>query len=139
MNTTLLTLIRSTALAAVFFAVSATTHAVESTGKDVDRPCQIMDATGSLSIANVGGEVRLGSGKASVSKNIGRPDLVLPNGAWMFYKNFYVDHSIAHGSLMVSFRDDRVTALRLVSPSVAVAMVSHPGRNSGETVIASRR
>ena len=69
----------------------------------------------------------------------GHPDCVLPDGTWLVYKDFYVDHSTAHGTLVVSFKDGLVTAMRLVTPNVAVALVAHPESAFGREVIASNR
>jgi hypothetical protein len=139
MNAITRNVIRPLALVAALAGLSATTRASLMTAGDADRACQIMDAKGSVTLASVGPGVEVGASKETVSRVLGRADVALRDGSWMFYRNFYVDHSIAHGSLVVSFSSGRVSALRLVTPLVAVALVAHPEGASNRALVALSR
>jgi hypothetical protein len=139
MNTITQNALRSAALVAVLLSLSATVRASEPSVKPVDRACQIMDASGSVPIVNIGPDVRVGSSPAAVSEAVGHADRVLSNGTWIFYKNFYVDQSSAHGSLAVSFENGRVASLRIVSPVKLYALIEHPESSEQVAVVAALR
>lgn len=136
MNAITRNVIRPLALVAALAGLSATSRANLITAGDTDRACQIMDAKGYVALSSVGPGVEVGASKETVSKTLGRADVALPDGSWMFYRNFYVDHSIAHGTLVVAFSSGRVSALRLVTPLVAVALVAHPDRAPNGALVA---
>jgi hypothetical protein len=53
----------------------------------------------------------------------------------MFLKDFSVDGSSAHGSLVVSFTNGRVSDLTLVTPLRGVALIrSHQGSGGAELI-----
>ena len=131
MNTTSHPLIRAAALAAALVALSVPSRAG-------DLALQIMAQSGSVPIAKIGADVRIGSPSKDVSEEVGHPSRILPDGTWLFYKNFYVDHSSACGTLAVSVKDGHVSAMKLVTPGVAAAMVAQRG-NPADSFIASNR
>jgi hypothetical protein len=124
--------LRTASLAALCLILSPSSRAA-------DRAAQVMASQGSVSVSNIGPSVSIGSTKAEVSSAIGKADLVLPDGSWMFRRSFYVDNSAANGSLVVAFSKGKVSSLHLLSPFEAVGMASKPQTNYEATILASRR
>jgi hypothetical protein len=130
MNT--LTLIRTVSLAALCIALSSTSHAA-------DRAAQAMASQGAVSVSNIGPSLKIGSTEKEVYKTVGQADAVLADGTLLFHKSFYIDHSAANGSLVVEFSGGKVSALRIVSPFEAAAMVSKARPSTDVTLVASIR
>jgi hypothetical protein len=138
MNKNALHLVRAAALAAALVALSVPGFAGESPKQPEDLALKLMDQTGSLSVDSVAG-VRIGSSLKEAFGALGPADRVLADGTWVIYKDFHVNNSVAHGTLAVSLKDGRVSALRVVSPAVAVALVAHRGCAVDQVVVASNR
>ena len=82
--------------------------------------------------------VQIGTWRANVSLRLGRPSAVLADGTWL-YRNFTVDESLAHGTLVVRFDHGDVSQLSLVSPTVEAAMLNTPASAKGQKLIASKK
>jgi|GEM_PF-2200172 len=82
--------------------------------------------------------VQIGTWREFVSLRLGRPSEVLEDGTWL-YRDFSVDGSLAHGTLVVRFDHGDVSQLSLVSPSVESAMLTTPAGAKVQKLIASKR
>lgn len=91
-----------------------------------------MALCGSVAIDSVGRDVRIGSSKADVARAIGSPSRILSDGRWIVFRNFWVDQSVAHGSLVVGFTDGKVSELRIVTPKQGIALC-RSGRSSEDS------
>jgi len=138
MNMSNIPLLRAAALAAALVTLSAAGFAGGSPNPSEDRALQIMSRAGYVQLARVS-DVRVGSSIRSAFDAFGPANRILSDGTWLVYKDFHVDQSSAHGTLVVSFKDGRVSGLRLVSPNVAVALVAHPGSSIESVVVALNR
>jgi len=81
--------------------------------------------------------VRIGTWRSTVSLRLGRPSEVLADGTWL-YRNYTVDGSLAHGTLVVKFENGDVSQLSLVSPTVEAAMMTTPAGAKGQKLVASK-
>jgi len=81
--------------------------------------------------------IQVGSWRATVADRLGRPSAVLEDGTWL-YRNFTVDESLAHGTLVVQFDHGDVSRLSLVSPKVEAAMLTSPANEKRRTLVASK-
>lgn len=138
MNSLTQSIVRAASLAILAAVLSAAARAGDPSSASYDRADVAMQASGSIRITSVGNRLKIGTLKSAVSEIAGRADVRLADGSWLFYKTFYVDHSQAHGSLVVSFSGDRVSGLRLVSPLNAVAAQAKIGVGADAVAIASR-
>ncbi len=138
MNMITISLVRTAALAAALAAVSLPGVAGEAAAPTQDRALQIQELNGSISVSRVGSDIQVGSTRSAVALEIGHPSRILSDGSWMIYKEFFVDNSSAHGTLVVSFDGDRVRALRLVSPAVAVALATNREVTSHQIIVAAK-
>jgi hypothetical protein len=132
MNKLTLNVLRTASLATLCLIQSSTSRAA-------DRAAQAMASQGSVSVSQVGTSLSIGSTKEQVYRAVGNADVVLPDGTRVFRKAFYIDHSAANGRLVVEFSEGKVSAMHLVSPFMAVAMISHTRPSSDVTVVASLR
>ncbi len=135
MNIITLPLIRAGAVAVALAVLTASSHAASSK----DKATREMEQNGWIRIVTLQSDVKVGSPAKAVSEVAGHPGRVLQDGTWFIYKDFYVTNSTAHGTLVVSFKDGRVTDMRLVTPNVAVSLVAHPGSSLQKEVVASNR
>ena len=83
---------------------------------------QTLAATGQVAVASVGDYVQAGTYRIWVSGHLGRPDHVLADGTWL-YDNRRVEQSTVGGTLAISFVNGQVSAMRLLSPATATALL----------------
>jgi hypothetical protein len=76
---------------------------------------------GTVAVANAGPHVAVGTFRIQVETKLGRPDVKLADGTWL-YRGRAVAGSRATGTLVVRFADGRVSALALATPA-AVAVL----------------
>jgi hypothetical protein len=138
MNTITLRLIRAAALAAALVSLSAAGYAGGFQTPAEDPALNAMHLNGWISVERVS-IVRVGSPVKVAFGELGPADRYLSDGTWLIYKDFYVEHSGAHGILVLSSKDGVVTALRLVSPSVAVHLAANRADIFAKVVVASNR
>jgi hypothetical protein len=120
MNT--LHILRTAALAAVLPLIPLVASAADNASNGSDEAQKIMNLAGSLEVQSagrtVGDYVEIGAWRETVSSRLGKPNLALADGTWLYYE-FSVDDSIAKGILVVRFNKGCVTELKLVSQDVA--------------------
>jgi hypothetical protein len=133
MNMITIRIVRAAALAAAVSSLSLSGFAGGAASQPNDPADQILKTSGSVPISRAGSDIRVGSPKSDVSAEIGHANRILPDGSWLIQGIHYVDHSNAHGILLVSFSGDRVSAIRLVTRQEAVALALH--RESVEQLI----
>jgi len=121
MNSNTRTVLR-TGLIALSLVLTSVSQAAVPAPASSDRAAARLNLYGSVAVNSVGSEVRLGSPKAEVAANIGSPSRILPDGRWIIFRNFWVDQSFAHGSLVVGFADGKVSELTLVTPKEGIAL-----------------
>jgi hypothetical protein len=117
------------------FAVSA--HASAKNPAPADPAAEQLARAGSVSLKNAGAYVEIGTFAIQVSTKLGRPSVVLPEGTWL-YENRQIDGSNATGTLVVRFKEGRVSDLSLVTPAVALAM-REPKRVQERTLVAKKQ
>lgn len=101
---------------ALALALSSISHAAAP-----DPAAIRMAKYGSVSVEAVG-SVTVGSSVAQVSDVVGSPSRQLPDGRWLLFRDFWIDGSSAHGSLVISFADGKVSSLTVVSHAKGVAL-----------------
>lgn len=130
MNSLLASSLRVAALASTLFAASA------AFAQHPDRAAQVLAATGSLRVTNVGPYVAAGTYRVQVSTQLGHPTATLPDGTWL-YENFNADGSSASGTLVVRFASNRVTSLTLAGPAVVTALRTQPKAPAQKALVAA--
>ncbi len=121
MNTNAQSVLR-TGLIALSLILASVGHASVPESASVDRAAANLNLYGSIAVDLVGSNVRIGSPKAEVATNIGSPSRILPDGRWIIFRNYWVDQSSAHGSLVVGFADGKVSELMIVTPKEGTAL-----------------
>jgi hypothetical protein len=81
--------------------------------------------------------VQIGTWQSAVLLRLGRPSAVLADGTWL-YRNFTVDESLTHGTLVVRFDHGNVSQLSLVSQTVEAAMLKTPASAKDRALVASK-
>jgi hypothetical protein len=110
------------ALIGFSFFFSRHCFASASAAHSGDSAAQQMDLTGSVAVESVGPQVKIGSSPKDVSRSLGNPSRVLADGRQIYFRDFWVDHSAAHGSLLVRYSEGEVSELRVVTPMEGVAL-----------------
>src|SRR5687767_16036652 len=88
--------------AASAFAASA----ASSPASTADAAARALVSNGSVSVAQVGPYVTPGTFRVQVSTKLGRPDVVLADGTWLYHRH-RIEHSEAEGTLVVRFTSGR--------------------------------
>lgn len=119
-------------------SLAAPLSAADRTPANVDRATQLLATQGSIPVQAAGRYVQPGSFRIHVSAHLGRPDLRLPDGTWI-YQNRQVNDSGATGALVVRFNPEgRVSSLSLATPTVVAALRQAPARGSDSDRVAQR-
>lgn len=121
MKNQIISSLRTAALIATLATLSVSAHAKDSA--PVSRADQALAQHGRVAVAKVGSSVEIGTFQIQVSVTLGRPTKRLTDGSWL-YSNYEIEQSAAKGSLLVNFQEKRVSALTLVSPAIATALLS---------------
>lgn len=90
-----------------------------------DPALRLLNRGGAVPVLAAGPYVERGTLRIQVSTKLGRPDLVLSDGTWL-YENRHIDGSGARGTLVLRFAKGRVSELALVTPTVALALRANP-------------
>jgi hypothetical protein len=84
-----------------------------------------------------GDSVGIGSSPNLVIFRLGKPNVMLRDGTWM-YRGCTVDLSEGTGTLVISFSKNRISQLTLVTPAVELAMRNgNDHRESSKALVAS--
>lgn len=113
--------------AATLFAAAAGLSAAPAPAPAADRAATLLAAHGRLAVTDAGPFVAPGTFRVQVAAKLGRPDLALPDGTWL-YHGHRVPDSDARGTLVVRFAAGRVRDLALVTPAVVAALQAAPAR-----------
>jgi hypothetical protein len=84
-----------------------------------------------------GAHVARGTFRIQVSTKLGRPDLELADGSWLYHGRTIAGSS-ARGTLVVRFAQGRVSELALVTPAVVAALRADPQRPLGNELVAAK-
>ena len=133
MNTILVTCCRTAAFASSLLVLSASAKDTAS----VDRVSQLLATRGSIPMHAVGPYVEVGTFRIQVSAKLGRPSAQLNEGTWL-YENFKAEGTSARGTLIVGFKEGRVSSLSLATPAVVAALRNTRDRGNAHAGIASR-
>jgi hypothetical protein len=103
-----------TALTSLLVVLGVSALSSSALADPKDRASEIMARDGYVAVSAVGQHVEIGTFRVQVAAKLGRPDVVLADGTWIYHRHRIVD-STASGSLVVQFNDGRVSALTLMS------------------------
>lgn len=98
-----------------------------------DRAAELLRAQGSVPVADAGPHVAPGTFRIQVAAKLGRPDLALADGTWLYHGR-RIEQSAARGTLVVRFAHNRVASLAVVSDTVVAALRADPARAPHELV-----
>lgn len=115
--------LRSVAAGLLLAASSLAAASVAAPGPD--RAAALLAAHGRLALTQAGPFVAPGTFRIQVAAKLGRPDLTLPDGTWLYHGRGVPD-SAARGTLVVRFDAGRVRELALVTPAVVAALQTPP-------------
>jgi hypothetical protein len=102
-----------------------------------DGAAQNLQRHGRIPVAQAGPFVAPGTFRVQVAAKLGRPDITLPDGTWLFHQR-RVEGSDAQGTLVVAFESGRVSSLALVTREVAVALHRDAQQRSRGGVVATK-
>jgi hypothetical protein len=137
MKTNLASLLRSAALASALLVAPAVVLAQNTAAASTDRAAELLAMRGAIPVKNAGPYVEVGTYRLQVSAKLGDPSAKLSDGTWL-YSNIVADESNAAGTLVVSFKQNRVSELKLVTPAVAMAMATPAKANNSMTFASSK-
>ncbi len=123
---------RPLALAVTLLLAAASLSAAPAPAPD--RAATLLATQGRIAVSEAGPFVAPGTFRVQVAAKLGRPDITLADGTWL-YHGHTVAGSDARGTLVVRFDQGRVRDLALVTPAVVAAMRTPPGR--GDTRFAA--
>jgi hypothetical protein len=137
MNTNTQSVLRA-GLVALSLILASAGHASVPDSASSDRAAAKLSRFGSVAVESVGSDVRIGSSEAQVAITIGSPSRILSDGRWIIFRNFSVDQSAAHGSLVVGFSGGKVSELRIVTPQEGLALCRAKSSPASVQLLASR-
>jgi hypothetical protein len=114
------------------FATCATFPAFAATDA-TDRAAELLARQGSVALTAAGRHVEIGTYRVQVSAKLGRPDLTLADGTWLYHGR-RIEGSSAQGTLIVRFEGGRVSRLELATPAVVAALRLQPKAGGTELV-----
>ena len=127
--------LRTAALAATLLLAPALAFAGH--GALAESAARQLAITGALPVTAVGPYVEIGTYQIQVSTKLGRPSARLADSTW-FYHDFVVEDTAARGTLVVRFRQGRVSELALVTPATATAML-HAPKQTGDRILVAQQ
>ena len=134
---TFTTVHRSVVLLLSAAASACVASAASSSGTAADAAARTLVSNGSVSVAQVGPYVTPGTFRVQVSTKLGRPDLILADGTWLYHRH-RIERSEAEGTLVVRFTGGRVSSLALVTPTVAAALHRDAEGSRGTGIVARK-
>jgi hypothetical protein len=135
MNSNTQSVLRS-GLIALSLILASVSYATVPESASSDHAAVKLNLYGSVPIDSVGPNVRIGASKADAALTLGYPSRVLSDGRWIIFRDFWVDHSTAHGSLVVRFEGGKVSELMIVTPAKGVALCRMTERSSNAELTA---
>ena len=102
-----------------------------------DRAAELLRQRGHVPVAQVGPHVATGTFRVQVAAKLGRPDLTLADGTWL-YRGRRVTGSAAAGTLVIRFEAGRVSAIALATDAVVAALRADPTRGAPLELVATR-
>ena len=120
------TLVSAAPFAAAFGAERMTDNAADALRRD-----------GSVNVSTAGPHVAVGTFRVQVAAKLGRPDLTLADGSWL-YRGRRVDGSFAQGTLVIRFNDGRVNSLLLATDAVVADLRANPNGRAPNELVATR-
>jgi outer membrane protein assembly factor BamE (lipoprotein component of BamABCDE complex) len=115
-------------LALPLFASAASTR---------DTAADLLAQHGSIAVSSAGAHVSAGTFRVQVAAKLGRPDLVLPDGTWLYHGR-NVPESSARGTLVVRFDQGRVSSLSLAGPTVVASLRAESRTPADASRVASK-
>lgn len=86
---------------------------------------------GAVSVSRIGPDVEFGVPRVAVWRSLGSPSRVLPDGSWL-YTGFRAREGGAAlddcGTLLVRFKQDRVSEISLLAQSAVASLAPRAGR-----------
>ena len=120
-----------------FLACIAVPASAVDQSKANDRAAELLARQGSVSLAAAGPHVERGTFRVQVAAMLGRPDLVLPDGTWL-YRDQRIEGSAAAGTLVVRFEGGRVSSLALATPAAIAELRSAPHTTLPHELLATK-
>lgn len=108
----------------VVFVLNPGFSAVRELSTD-DRAAHLLAHHGAVPVQAAGPYVSPGTFRIQVFVKLGRPDVVLANGTWLYHGRA-IEGSAASGTLVIRFEQGRVSELSLASPAVIAALRANP-------------
>ncbi|HUR59960.1 MAG TPA: hypothetical protein VM029_19720 [Opitutaceae bacterium] len=125
------------ALRAALLTACVGAPAFVSAAPAADRAADVLARDGTLAAATAGRFVEVGTYRVQVAAKLGRPDLILQDGTWL-YRGRKVEDSSAQGTLVVRFANGRVTSLALATPAVVAALRADPRARGTQELVAAK-
>jgi hypothetical protein len=120
-------------LSALLFAAIAAPFARAAS----DSAAELLARNGAIPLKQAGPYVEPGTLRVQVEAKLGRPDLTLNDGTWL-YQNRHVGESTATGTLVVRFTGGRVSSLTLATPAVIAALRADKPANADRQFAANK-
>lgn len=102
-----------------------------------DRAAEILATQGTLPVAAAGRYVEIGTFRVQVTAKLGRPDVTLPDGTWLYHGR-KTENSTAQGTLVIRFNGGRVSALGLATPATVAALRADPRKATPQELVAAK-
>lgn len=102
-----------------------------------DQASQLLAVHGTLPLQSAGRHVAPGTLRVQVAAKLGRPDLQLADGSWLYHHQ-RVNDSEARGTLVVRFEAGRVTSLSLATPAVVAQLRANPNPIAPRELLATK-
>jgi hypothetical protein len=128
-------LLRTVGVAALLSAVSS--FAGPDQVATSDPAARLLSSTGFVPVQNAGPYVERGTFRVQVSTKLGRPDLVLSDGTWLYHHRL-IDGSAARGTLVVRFEKGRVSDLTIAGPAIVAALQADPRKPFNAELVATK-
>lgn len=103
-----------------------------------DVAAQRLARDGGVIVAAAGSFVALGTFRVQVSHKLGRADLILADGTWLYHRHRITD-SAAEGTLVVRFKEGRVSSLTLVTPATIAIVLAEEQRLNPSKKFAAKK
>lgn len=123
----------------LLLALAAATGSLRAASADAiaDSATLQLNRTGTLAVKSAGPHVSVGTYRVQVSAKLGRPDLVLADGTWLYHSR-RVAESDATGTLVVRFASGRVSSLALANATAVATLRTAPHGNVPNELVATR-
>ena len=124
-------------LGAFLACIAVTASAAAQPTKASDHAAELLARQGSVPLAAAGPHVERGTFRVQVAATLGRPDLVLPDGTWL-YRDHRIEGSTATGTLVVRLEGGRVSSLALATPAAIAELRAAPHKTLPHELLATK-